>query len=100
MKRELHLSLLFITHDLRVAAKICDRVMVMEKGAVVEIGPGPEIFSNPREPYTRSLVAAIPGRRPRTTPPEAPASAPSASVSLASVSLAPVPLPAAIRTPV
>jgi len=100
LKRELHLSLLFITHDLRVAAKICDRVMVMEKGAVVEIGPGPEIFSNPREPYTRSLVAAIPGRRPRTTPLEAPASAPSASVSLASVSLAPVPLPAAIRTPV
>ncbi|SFT27907.1 ABC transporter ATP-binding protein [Methylobacterium sp. yr668] len=85
LKRELHLSLLFITHDLRVAAKICDRVMVMEKGSVVEIGPGPEIFSNPREPYTRSLVAAIPGRRPRTTPPEAPAFA----------------LPAAaIRTPV
>jgi peptide/nickel transport system ATP-binding protein len=85
LKRELHLSLLFITHDLRVAAKICDRVMVMEKGSVVEIGPGPEIFSNPREPYTRSLVAAIPGRRPRTTPPEALAFA--------------LP-PAAIRTPV
>ena len=61
LKRELNLSLIFITHDLRVAAQICDRVMVMEKGKVVEIGPGIEIFTRPREPYTRSLIDAIPG---------------------------------------
>jgi peptide/nickel transport system ATP-binding protein len=61
LKRELNLSLVFITHDLRVAAQICDRVMVMEKGKVVEIGPGIEIFTRPREPYTRSLIEAIPG---------------------------------------
>ncbi|GGE21257.1 ABC transporter ATP-binding protein [Aureimonas endophytica] len=62
LKRELDLSLVFITHDLRVAAEICDRVMVMRKGAVVEIGTGAEIFGQPREDYTRGLIAAIPGR--------------------------------------
>ena len=61
LKRELDLSLIFITHDLRVAAQICDRVMVMQKGAVVEIGPGAQIFTRPREAYTRSLIDAIPG---------------------------------------
>ena len=63
LKRDLGLTLIFITHDLRVAAQICDRVMVMQKGRVVEIGPGEDIFSNPREAYTRSLIEAIPGRR-------------------------------------
>ena len=63
LKRDFGLTLIFITHDLRVAAQICDRVMVMQKGRVVEIGPGEEIFSNPREAYTRSLIEAIPGRR-------------------------------------
>ena len=63
LKRDFGLTLIFITHDLRVAAQICDRVMVMQKGRVVEIGPGAEISSNPREAYTRSLIEAIPGRR-------------------------------------
>ncbi|MCD7107830.1 ABC transporter ATP-binding protein [Rhizobium sp. DKSPLA3] len=62
LKRELDLSLVFITHDLRVAAEICDRVMVMQKGAVVELGSGADIFTRPREAYTQSLIAAIPGR--------------------------------------
>ncbi|MNI56690.1 Glutathione import ATP-binding protein GsiA [compost metagenome] len=53
---------MFITHDLRVAAKICDRVMVMQKGEVVELGTGSEIFDTPRHPYTKSLIEAIPGR--------------------------------------
>jgi peptide/nickel transport system ATP-binding protein len=62
LKKELDLSLVFITHDLRVAAQICDRVMVMRRGEVVETGSGAAIFGAPEHPYTQSLIAAIPGR--------------------------------------
>ncbi|MBT9385954.1 ABC transporter ATP-binding protein [Pseudooceanicola sp. CBS1P-1] len=62
LKQSLGLTLVFITHDLRVAAQICDRVMVMQKGRCVEIGTGAEIFETPKDPYTRSLIEAIPGR--------------------------------------
>ncbi len=62
LKKDLDLSLVFITHDLRVAAKICDRVMVMQKGEVVELGNGNTIFDKPQHSYTKSLIEAIPGR--------------------------------------
>ncbi len=62
LKARLNLSLIFITHDLRVAATICDKVAVMRKGEVVEMGPAAEIFGNPQHDYTRRLIAAIPGR--------------------------------------
>ncbi|HEX8048669.1 ABC transporter ATP-binding protein [Rhizobium sp.] len=62
LKKELDLSLVFITHDLRVAAQICDRVMVMQKGEVVELGTGADIFTAPKHAYTQSLIEAIPGR--------------------------------------
>ena len=45
---------------LRVAAQICDRVMVMQKGACVEIGPGAQVFDNPSHPYTRTLLGSFP----------------------------------------
>ncbi|WP_274425328.1 ABC transporter ATP-binding protein [Chelativorans sp. YIM 93263] len=62
LKEKLDLALLFITHDLRVAAQICDRIAVMKEGEVVEIGPPRQIFTNPQNVYTRSLIEAIPGR--------------------------------------
>ena len=62
IQQRLHLALLFITHDLRVAAQICDRVLVMEKGRVVEQGPTRVLFTAPRETYTKALLAAAPGR--------------------------------------
>jgi len=61
LRARLGLSLLFITHDLRVAAQLCDRIAVMQKGRLVEIGPVDEVFLHPRDPYTRSLLDAVPG---------------------------------------
>lgn len=63
LKKKLNLSLVFITHDLRVAAQICDRIAVMQKGELVELGTADEIFKAPRQAYTRSLIEAIPGRQ-------------------------------------
>ncbi|MGI9435973.1 MAG: ABC transporter ATP-binding protein [Geminicoccaceae bacterium] len=56
------LAMLFITHDLRVAAQICDRIMVMQNGVVVEEGPTSEVYADPAHDYTRSLLSAAPGR--------------------------------------
>ncbi len=63
MKREFDLSLLLITHDLGVIAETADRVAVMYAGRIVEQGPVREIFRNPKHPYTRGLLASIPGDR-------------------------------------
>jgi peptide/nickel transport system ATP-binding protein len=58
----LNLAVLFITHDLRVAAQICDYVAVMSKGRVVEYGSAEQVFGSPRDEYTKALFAAAPGR--------------------------------------
>jgi peptide/nickel transport system ATP-binding protein len=58
-----NLAMLFITHDLRVAARLCDRIAVMHKGRVVEHGATAAIFAAPSHAYTRELFAAIPGQR-------------------------------------
>ncbi|NPU10311.1 ABC transporter ATP-binding protein [Bradyrhizobium sp. 83012] len=62
IQRRLGIAILFITHDLRVAAQICDEVVVMQKGRIVEQGPAGEILTHPKEAYTKSLLEAAPGR--------------------------------------
>jgi peptide/nickel transport system ATP-binding protein len=62
IRDRLNLAMMFITHDLRVAAQICDRVAVMSMGKVVEYGPAAEVFENPQHDYTKSLFEAAPGR--------------------------------------
>jgi peptide/nickel transport system ATP-binding protein len=58
----LNLAMLFITHDLRVAAQICDRVAVMSQGRIVECGSAADVFAAPKHAYTQALLAAAPGR--------------------------------------
>ncbi|MGD9844179.1 MAG: ABC transporter ATP-binding protein [Variibacter sp.] len=61
LRERLGLSVVFITHDLRVAAQVCDLVAVMKDGEVVEEGPIGQVFGQPRHPYTQALLASIPG---------------------------------------
>lgn len=60
-----HNAMLFITHDLNLARRICHRIAVMKDGKVVEIGTPTEIFDHPREVYTRKLIEAVPSRMKR-----------------------------------
>jgi peptide/nickel transport system ATP-binding protein len=62
IRTRLNLAMLFITHDLRVAAQVCDQVAVMSGGRVVELGPAEEVFQRPKHAYTRALFEAAPGR--------------------------------------
>jgi peptide/nickel transport system ATP-binding protein len=62
LRARLGLSMIFITHDLRVAAQLCDRIAVMRNGEVVEQGATAAIFADPQHDYTRALFAAVPGQ--------------------------------------
>jgi oligopeptide/dipeptide ABC transporter ATP-binding protein len=60
LRRRLHLALLFISHDLAVVRSLCDRVVVMYLGRVMEEGPVAAVFAEPRHPYTQALLSALP----------------------------------------
>ncbi|SEG69205.1 ABC transporter ATP-binding protein [Marinobacterium lutimaris] len=62
IQERLGIAVLFITHDLRVAAQICDDVLVMQRGKVVEYGPANDVLGNPTAEYTRQLIEVAPGR--------------------------------------
>ena len=60
LKRRYHYTYLFITHDLSVVKFLSDRIMVMQKGKVVESGTPDDLFRNPQTAYTRTLIDSIP----------------------------------------
>lgn len=62
LQERLGLGILFITHDLGVAAQICDEVLVMQYGRVVEYGPAALVLGSPQQDYTKALISAAPGR--------------------------------------
>jgi peptide/nickel transport system ATP-binding protein len=62
LRRSFGLSMLFITHDLRVAATVCEDIVIMQRGVIVERGPTARIFAEPQHPYTKSLLDAVPGK--------------------------------------
>lgn len=60
LRSEFHFSCIFISHDLSVVKFMCDRIMIMNKGNIEEIGPAEQIYHHPQTPYTQQLIAAIP----------------------------------------
>jgi peptide/nickel transport system ATP-binding protein len=68
LRRRLGMTYLFVSHDLNVVRLLCDRVMVMYLGKVVEIGAAKAVFNDPLHPYTSALVSAIPSHRQRLRP--------------------------------
>jgi oligopeptide/dipeptide ABC transporter ATP-binding protein len=65
LRAKLGLTMLFIAHDLRIVEHVSDRVAIMYLGRIVELASTAEIYSNPRHPYTRALLAAVPVPDPR-----------------------------------
>ncbi|MDR0259962.1 MAG: ABC transporter ATP-binding protein, partial [Comamonas sp.] len=60
VRERFQLSMVFITHDLRVAGQMCDHLAVMQRGRIVEYGPTAQVLGNPQHPYTQTLIDAIP----------------------------------------
>jgi oligopeptide transport system ATP-binding protein len=60
LKQRLGMALIFITHDMSIVAELCERVLVMYAGRVVETGPTEAVFHRPQHPYTRALLACVP----------------------------------------
>tara|TARA_B110000196_G_scaffold220142_1_gene189247 strand:+ start:4868 stop:6526 length:1659 start_codon:yes stop_codon:yes gene_type:complete len=66
IKQKRKLTMVFIAHDLAVVKKICDRVVVMQKGKIIESGKTEDVFYNPKEPYTKQLLDSVPVPDPKT----------------------------------
>jgi peptide/nickel transport system ATP-binding protein len=64
LQQRLGLTMLFISHDLAVVEYICDRVIVLYLGRIMEIAPSAELYADPQHPYTRALLSAIPSPDP------------------------------------
>jgi len=65
IQKQLHLSFVFISHDISVVRYFCDRVAVMHKGKIVEVGDADTICTNPSQPYTKRLISSVPNPDPR-----------------------------------
>ena len=63
LQEEMHMGVVFITHDMGVVAEVADRVLVMYRGDKVEEGPSERVFADPRHAYTRALLSAVPAGR-------------------------------------
>ena len=70
LKKKYNLTYLFITHDLATAKFLCDRIAIMYLGRIVETGPAKEIYNDPKHPYTKALLQAIPIPDPRRRAPK------------------------------
>lgn len=68
LQQETNMGLLLITHDLGVVAEMADRVVVMNSGQIVETGTATEVYNNPHHPYTKKLIASVPGNGEMATP--------------------------------
>ena len=65
LQRDFQLTYLFIAHDLAVVRSMSDRIAVMNRGQLVEIGPAEEVYTNPKDDYTKALLSAVPIPDPR-----------------------------------
>ncbi len=78
LRRELHLSMILISHDLSVMAETCERIAIMYGGKIMEVGSTVDVFTDPKHPYTQGLVGAFPDvRGPRVMPSSIPGLVPS-----------------------
>ena len=98
LKRELDLTYLYITHDLATAKFFCDRIAILYLGRIVEIGPSDVIYEDPKHPYTKALLRAIPEPDPRrSVPRDLPARRGSGCSAAAARLLLPSALPGGVR---
>jgi oligopeptide/dipeptide ABC transporter ATP-binding protein len=89
MRREFGLSVLLITHDLGLAARVADRAAIMYAGRIVETGPARAVLESPAHPYTRGLLASVPGGEPGTRLAAIPGSVPDLAALPAGCAFAP-----------